>query len=110
MTGQPPGQWGSWPQPPRPERRFGTGAVVGGAVLGLVATVGLPALLASLPGFGALLFFPAGLAPLVAGIVLAASSGPPQRRGLGLGLVIGWGATLVVGAGVCIALLASFNG
>ena len=58
---------------------------------------------------GPLLFLGLLLGVLVTGIVLAASPGPPVRRGLGLGLVIGWGVTLIVAAGLCVAILSSLG-
>ena len=101
--------WGQWPPPAQPERRFAKGAVAGGVLLGIVGTIGLPLLGVLLPRVGALLFFPLLLGVLVTGIVLAASPGPPVRRGLGLGLVIGWGLTLIVAAGLCVAILSSLG-
>ena len=106
----PDGGWGQWPPPPGPpERRFSKGAVAGGVPLGIVGTIGLPLLGIIVPRIGAVLFFPLLLGMLVTGIVLAASPGPPVRRGLGLGLVIGWGLTLIVAAGLCVAILSSLG-
>jgi hypothetical protein len=107
--GPPDGGWGQWPAPGPPERRFSKGAVAGGVPLGIVGTIGLPLLGVVVPVIGPLLFLGLLLGVLLAGILLAASPGPPVRRGLGLGLVIGWGLTLIVGAGLCIALLASLE-
>ena len=50
------------------------------------------------------------LVVLVLGIVLASSPGSPQRRGIGLGLVIGWGLLLLLAGGLCIALIAGYSG
>jgi hypothetical protein len=105
-----------WGPPPGPPRRFGTGAVVGGAVVGVVGTIALPValgLLASVAGpvsfaFG-LLAVVSVVVVLVLGIVLAATPGTPERRGFGLGLVIGWGLLLLVGGGLCIALIAGLS-
>lgn len=105
----PDGGWGQWQPPGPPERRFAKGAVAGGVPLGIVGTIGLPLLGVIVPRVGALLFFPLLLGVLVTGIVLAASPGPPVRRGLGLGLVIGWGLTLIVAAGLCVAILSSLG-
>ena len=109
MSYLPPGQ-------ERPPRRFATGAVVGGAVAGVVGTILLPVALGALAAvtgpvavvFG-LLAVGSVVLPLVLGIVLAASSGPPERRGLGLGLVIGWGLCLILAGGLCIALIAGLG-
>jgi len=49
------------------------------------------------------LLFQIGLwGPLVLGIVLVAVPGSPTRRGVGLGLTIGWALSPIVFAGVCI--------
>jgi hypothetical protein len=97
----------------QPPRRFPIGAVVGGVVMGVVGTVLVPVVLgglASVAGPVAVVFGLLGivalLLPLILGIVLAASAGPPGRRGFGLGLVIGWGLLLVLAGGLCIALIA----
>jgi hypothetical protein len=102
----PPGQ-------ERPPRRFATGAIVLGAVAGITGTVALPVvlgLLASIAGPVAFLFGIFGLLvvvlPLILGIVLATAEGTPQRRGFGLGLIIGWGLLLLLAGGLCIALIA----
>ena len=104
-----------WAQPP--PRRFATGSVVLGTVAGVLGTVGLPILLglvASVAGpvgvvFG-LLGFVSVLVVLVLGIVLASTPGTPQRRGFGLGLVIGWGLLLLLLGGLCIVLIAGYSG
>jgi len=104
-----------WAQ--RPPRRFATGSVVLGAVVGVVGTVAVPILLglvASVAGpvgiaFG-LLVPVTVLVALVLGIVLASTPGSPQRRGFGLGLVIGWGLLLLLAGGLCIALIAGYSG
>lgn len=108
--------------PPGPERRFSTGAVVAGAAVGFVATpaigIGVIALVSALDRLGGAAGSLVGLAgtaalfgPLVAAIVLASGRGDPRRRGFGLGYAIGWAAFLVVGAGLCVALLSSqFSG
>jgi hypothetical protein len=57
-----------------------------------------------------LAFLAALLAPPVVGTVFAVRRGTPARRGLGLGVLIGWAALLVVGAGLCVALLAAYQG
>jgi hypothetical protein len=55
-----------------------------------------------------LLLVAAGLVPPVVGSVLALR-GSPNRRGFGLGLLIGWAVVLVIGGGACIALIAAFS-
>lgn len=45
------------------------------------------------------------VAPLVTGIVLTAQRGSPPRRGLGLGLIIGWALAPIIFAGVCLIIL-----
>jgi hypothetical protein len=110
MSQVPPGGgWGQSPPPGSPERRFAKGAVAGGVPLGIVGTIGLPLLGVAVPVVGPLLFLGLLLGVLLAGILLAASPGPPLRRGLGLGVVIGWGLTLIVAAGLCVAILSSFG-
>ena len=44
------------------------------------------------------------VAPVVVGGVLV-GRGSPQRRGLGLGLLIGWGLAVIVVGGACVALI-----
>ena len=78
-----------------------------GILAGVVGTVTLTVLMFALvfPILVPVALFGA----LVVGIVLAAGQGPPTRRGLGLGLVIGWGLSLVIGGGVCLGLLRGFE-
>lgn len=109
MSYLPPGQG-------RPPRRFATGAVVGGAVVGVFGTLGLPIVLALVASVAGPVGFVFGLfaavsvvVVLVLGIVLASTPGTPQRRGFGLGLVIGWGLLLLLAGGLCIALIAGLN-
>jgi hypothetical protein len=47
--------------------------------------------------------------PLVGGIVLAVIGRTPRGRGLGLGFAIGWAVWLIVGGGVCVALVLSYG-
>jgi len=44
------------------------------------------------------------LVPLLAGVVVLVVRGDARRRGFGLGLVIGWGALLVLAAGFWLLL------
>jgi ABC-type uncharacterized transport system permease subunit len=109
----PPHGWSVPPPPPGPDRPIRTGRVFGGiglAFLGQVVAIGLGALaiyLGDTAGVyvGVLLQVLLFVACLVLGIVWIAR----RDRGLGLGLLIGWGVTVlvfpVVGIGVCIALL-----
>lgn len=116
----PPGPW----QPP-PPRRFSTGAIWGGIFLALpvmlvVGAVGIGGLrwtewlnevagpLGSLGPLG--LGLSLQVVPLIVGVVLAAVPGTPTRRGLGLGLVIGWAVWSIVGAGVCVLLIVAISG
>ena len=104
-----------WAQPP--PRRFATGSVVLGAVAGVVGTIGLPLVLGGLAAvagpvsvvFG-LLGLVSILVVLVLGIVLASTPGSPQRRGFGLGLVIGWGLLVLLAGGLCIVLIVGYSG
>jgi hypothetical protein len=87
-----------------------------GVLLGVVGVVGLPLLLLGVvsgvagnrPGVLPVALGIGVLAPLVVGIALV-PRGSPTRRGIGLGLLIGWGAALVVGGGLCIALIAALS-
>ncbi len=82
---------------------------------GIVSTIGVPAVGWFIPaqlgsivaaGIASLLGL---LLPLGVGIVLAARKGTPTRRGLGLGLIIGWALAPVIFAGVCIVVISSLN-
>lgn len=95
------------PAPPgEPGARKAGGSVLLGIVVGVVfvgGCVGLAFLLASsIPAVsGYLLWLPA-VACLVAGIVLVAM---PRTTRFGAGLLIGFGISLLVSAGVCVALI-----
>jgi hypothetical protein len=103
-------EWGQWPPPPRPPRTFAPRWVVGGVAAGIAVTIGLPLVSVNVPGLGPLGFLGALVVPLVVGVVLAATQGTPSRRGFGLGLLIGWGASFIVGAGLCVVLVIGLNG
>ena len=130
---QPPGEPPAEPPPPPfrqpPDRpgpgpvRFRGSAVAGGVVTGIVAPVLVAVLFAVIigvlngrasntvpaglvSGLGLLL----GLGPLVLGIVLASRHGSATRRGFGLGLAIGWGCFVIIGGGLCLALIAQLGG
>jgi hypothetical protein len=47
--------------------------------------------------------------PLVAAVVGASKRGTPERRGFALGYAIGWAAFVIVGAGVCVAILSQLG-
>lgn len=97
----PPDSFAPFP-PPKPERRFSVLWVVLGALTPVLL------LLLSLAGLAVLL--PVVLfGPVVGGAILIALGRTPQWRGYGLGLLIGWGILLVVGAGLCVAILANGN-
>lgn len=113
----PPSHDGAGAFPATPAKRFGAVAVVLGAVGGVFLTVGLAAVFAvalnsfASPDVKPLLAVVLGaLVPLVLGLVLAIRRGSPNVRGAGLGLLIGWALTLIVGAGACVALfMALYN-
>ena len=73
----------------------------------MVSTIALSALGFFVPSLlgsdevGSVVFLVGLLIPLVYGIVLVARHGSPARRGLGLGLIIGWALAPVISAGVC---------
>jgi hypothetical protein len=98
------------PTPQPPGRRFAPGMVALGVLLAVVTPIAAIQVVQYLGEGGLLLLVAAVLAPPVAGAVLVALPGSARRRGLGLGLLIGWGAVLVIAGGVCIALLAAFGG
>jgi hypothetical protein len=80
-----------------------------GVAAGIAACLGLPFLSLSLSdsmgflGFGVM----APLVVLVAGVVLVI---PDRTRRWGTGLLMGFAISLVLGAGACVILLASWNG
>jgi hypothetical protein len=104
------------PQPgPEGQRRFSGPSVALGVVAGLVGTPLLLVLaVVVLNGvsraFGdvpapALLVLLVFAGPLLAAILLASRHAGSRRRGFALGLAIGWGAFLILGAGVCVAIV-----
>jgi hypothetical protein len=98
--GPPPG-YSPFPAP-KQERQFSVLWVVFGALT--------PVLLVLLALAGLAVILPVVLfGPVVAGALLIGRGGTPQWRGYGLGLLIGWGVLLVVGAGLCVAILGSGN-
>lgn len=96
----PPAPRGGSPSP-----RAG-GSVLLGIVVGVVfigGCVGLAFLLASsVPALSGVLFWAPAVACLIAGIVLAVL---PRTTRFGAGLLIGFGISLLVSAGVCVALI-----
>lgn len=118
--GAPPPPYAGVPgfPPPQPSRFKGS-SVVWGALLSLVIPffwLPLSLLVAGwLSGAGGSSAAPAIaafllmlLVPLVPGGLLAARGRTPSERGMGLGLLIGWGAIAIVGGGLCIAILSQF--
>jgi hypothetical protein len=99
------------PQPPKPPIRTGRVFAGIGIVFGAqVVSVGLGIALAATVGVAGLwveivLQAVLAIACIVLGIVWIAQ----KDRGLGLGLLIGWGASVlifpVIGIGVCVALI-----
>ncbi|MGZ8736615.1 MAG: hypothetical protein ACXWXO_01930 [Nocardioides sp.] len=79
-----------------------------GILVGVVACIALPFLSAlgadalGLFGFGLL----APLLVLVAGVILVI---PDRTRRWGTGLLMGFAVSVVVGAGACVVLIASYN-
>lgn len=110
-----PGAPGPQPFPPAPPQQGAQGAPSGGRgsiVLGLVGSLVLLAISAfvalsgsSNPVVGLVFYAPIVL--LVGGIVLAAI---PRTTRTGAGILIGIGASILIAGGLCVALLATFNG
>lgn len=94
-----------------PGPRFAGSWIGFGVFLGFFGTPLLTVLGTSLDvgGFAPAFLFAGLLGPLVAGLALLAFGRTPVRRGLGLGLTIGWGVVVVVGAGLCIALISALG-
>jgi hypothetical protein len=106
------------PQPAAgPPPRFTRGAIVGGAgaALGIMVLSGLLSATAvtmtggAFGGVLALLLAALAFSPLIVGIVLASAAERPRLRGFGLGLAIGWALWLIVGAGVCVAVVVAIS-
>ncbi len=103
--------------PYQQHRRFAGGSVVLGVVAGLFGTplvvvavgVLVSALAADVGAAAALLVLAAVFAPPVAAVVVASKQGTPERRGFALGYAIGWAAFVIVGAGVCVAILSQLG-
>jgi hypothetical protein len=100
-----------------PAPRFTRGAIFGGAGAALaimvfsgllgVTTINLGG--GSFGGVLALLLATLAFSPLIVGIIVALAAKRPRLRGFGLGLAIGWALWLIVGAGVCVALIAAVS-
>jgi hypothetical protein len=107
--------------PPNPpwastESRFAGGGVALGVVLDLLwlllvggLTTGALYLDVDNVGVAAIGLLVGVLLPLPVGIVLAVLGRGRFARGIGLGLAIGWAAWLIIGAGACLAVVASFG-
>ena len=109
-TPPPPPQWIP-PNPATPSARYAPRFIWLGVGAGVLFTIGLPALGYFVPArLGSDLVasgtFVVGLVlPLVLGIVLAAREGSPARRGMGLGLIIGWALAPIIFAGLCAVIV-----
>jgi hypothetical protein len=107
---QPP-QPPSWPpQPPRRRPSVSLGAVFLGALVVIGLAVGAVAAVGSGNGGGIIQGVLPGaiLITLLAGSVMVFIP-RPFVRGLGIGILIGWAVVIIVGAGVCVAILANLN-
>jgi hypothetical protein len=79
-----------------------------GILVGVVACIGLPFL--SLVGVDRLGLFGVGLlAPLIVLVVGVILVIPDRTRRWGTGLLLGFAVALVLGAGACVVLIASYN-
>lgn len=105
---QGPPPWGSYPAPPSQPQPPGEGwKIICGAVIGVAATIAAPFLalaLADSLGFG--IFVLSFVVVPVTGLALLISA---TTRKWGLGLIIGWAVSLVLGAGACVALLSGLS-
>jgi hypothetical protein len=114
--GPPPGYGPPPPVPPQRPKRFSGALVAVGVLVGMVVAVGLPLLLlAGIAGVGpdqawvGWAFLGLGvLLPAAVGAVLV-FRGSPERRGFGLGLLLGWAGTTLVGGGICAAIILSLS-
>jgi hypothetical protein len=113
---QPGYPYAAAPPAARP-RRFSGGAIWAGIGLDLLYAVVLSLVSVAvarvmfdsgLTAVWSLVALVLGLVPLVGGIVLAVVGRTPWRRGLGLGMAVGYAVWLIVGAGACVAVLAYF--
>jgi len=99
------------PPPPPPTRRYAGKWIWLGVPVGIVVTIGLPALGVLLgsrveaPEVRSYAFFVGLMVPLGLGITITSISETPARRGFGLGLIIGWGLAPIVFAGICTVIL-----
>lgn len=107
-TGPPEDPPGGSPGPPEPQRKGRTGPILLGALVAVVATVlGPMSALVFGDALGALgLGLLSPLAILVLGVVLLFF---PGTRPWGVGLLIGFFAMLIIGAGACVLLLMSLD-
>jgi hypothetical protein len=101
---QPPPPWGNYPAPPpQPPPPNDGWKIFCGAVIGVVATIAVPFLALSVdPSAGVSLFLLSFIiVPTTSvGLIIA-----PVTRAWGIGLLIGWAVSLIIGAGACVALL-----
>ncbi|AWB91938.1 hypothetical protein [Aeromicrobium chenweiae] len=110
-TGPPQGPppWGYYPAPPPSPEPSNNGLhVFGGAVLGVIATFGLPALTLvanSAGGFVSSFLLALLIVPAIGTGMLFST----RTRGWGIGVLIGWALGLVIAGGTCVALLSSLE-
>jgi hypothetical protein len=115
-TGSTPEGAGYRPMPPgfapQERRRYPPAWVWLGILLGVAIPVAwvLLEVRTDLEASGGLFPLMLGAPLIMSGILFAASGGHPRRAGLALGLLIGWGVMVLVGAGVCVALITSTYG
>ncbi|HYY10236.1 MAG TPA: hypothetical protein VE781_04815 [Kineosporiaceae bacterium] len=106
--------------PDRPKKRFDGGFVALGIVAGFLGApflffvvLTLGSTLGSLGETGAtvaeLLLLAAVLGPLGLASTFVSRAGSPARRGFALGYLIGVAALLVVGAGLCVAVISQLG-
>jgi hypothetical protein len=102
---QPPPPWGNYPAPPpRPQPPGDGWKIVAGAVIGVVATIAVPFLTLGVgDSLGITIFLLSFIIVPTAGIGLIIA---PVTRKWGIGLMIGWTLSLIIGAGACVALFA----
>ncbi|KAA1378624.1 hypothetical protein [Aeromicrobium fastidiosum] len=102
---QPPPPWGNYPAPPpQPQPPNDGWKIFAGAVVGVFATIAVPFLalgVAQSVGFSAFLLSFIVVPTTSIGLIIA-----PVTRKWGIGLLIGWTLSLIIGAGACVALFA----
>ena len=101
----PPPPWGNYPAPPsQPPPPNDGWKILCGAVIGVFATIAVPFLalaVAQSVGFSAFLLSFIVVPTTAVALIIA-----PVTRKWGIGLMIGWTLSLIIGAGACVALFA----